>query len=241
MKRFVHKGEAVKNLKKNAICSIITKVLLICSVLAGLISCFAMSGGFMGGKTLLLYFTNQSNIWIGAVALILLIVQLVSLKKGKYVLNKTLALIQEIFTVSITLTGVIYCFVLVPAFLAAGGGFNPFSPTQMLLHVVTPILAIVDFVCFTRGVEFKKRESLLSTIPPFYYLFFSMIGYFKGWNFGGGVNYPYFFLNYGSPAGVFGFSKEMPYFMGSFYWIVFIVLLVTAFSLIYIKIANKKK
>lgn len=231
----------MKSLKKNAICSIVTKVLLVCSVLAGLISCFGFTNGFMSGSSLLLYFTNQSNIWIGAVALVLAIVQIIKLKKGEYTLGKKLALIQEIFTVSITLTGVIYCFVLVPAFLAAGGGFNPFSPTQMLLHVVSPVLAIIDFLCFTKGVKFKKTESLLATIPPFYYLFFSMIGYFKGWDFGGGVNYPYFFLNYGSPAGVFGFSNEMPYFMGSFYWIAFIVLLVSLTSLIYIKIVNKKK
>ncbi len=231
----------MKDLRKNAICSVIIKLLLVCSALSGLVMCFGTTSGFMSGKSLLLYFTNQSNIWICIVAFVLAIIQILNLKKGKYNLNKKAALIQEIFTVSITLTGVIYCFVLVPAFLAAGGGFNPFSPTQMLLHVVTPVLAIVDFVLFTRGVEFKYKQSFLATIPPFYYLFFSMIGYHRGWDFGGGVNYPYFFLNYGSPAGVFGFSKEMPYFMGAFYWIAFIVCLVTAMSLIYIKIANKKK
>lgn len=230
----------MKDLRKNAICSIVTKCLLICSVLSGLLLCFSDASGFMGGTMLLLYFTNQSNIWIGAVALALLIVQLVSLKKGKYVMDKKLALIQQIFTVSITLTGVIYCFVLVPAFLAAGGDFNPFSLTQMLLHVFSPLLAIADFVFFMRGVSFKKSECLLATIPPFYYLFFSMIGYFKHWDFGMGANYPYFFLNYGSPAGLFGFSKEMPYFMGSSYWIAFIVILVSGMSLLYIKIANKK-
>lgn len=229
----------MKDLRKNAICSIIFKLLIVCSVLAGLISCFATASGFMSGNSLLLYFTNQSNIWIGVVSLVLMIIQLIKLKKGEYTLGKGLMLIQEIFTVSITLTGVIYCFVLVPAFLAAGGGFNPFSPTQMLLHVVTPVLAIVDFVCFARGVSFKKRECFIATIPPFYYLGFSIVGYIKHWDFGGGVNYPYFFLNYGSPAGVFGFSKEMPYFMGSFYWIAFIVCLVSLFSLIYIVIANK--
>ncbi len=228
------------NLKKFAVCSIVTKCLLVVSVLSGLISCFATVGGFMGGKTLLLYFTNQSNIWIGVVALVFAIIQIDNFRKGQYTLSKRVALIQEIFTVSITLTGVIYCFVLVPAFMAAGGDFNPFSPTQMLLHVVTPVLAIVDFTCFTRGVTFKARESLLATIPPFYYLGFSMVGYFKHWDFGAGANYPYFFLNYGSPAGVFGFSNEMPYFMGAFYWIAFIVLLVSAMSLIYIKNANRQ-
>lgn len=229
----------MKSLKTNAICSVVMKFLIAASALAGLILCFKDAGGFMGGKMLLLYFTNQSNIWIGLAALILAVFQIISFSKGKYLLPKNLALIQEIFTVSISLTGVIYCFVLVPAFMAAGGDFNPFSLTQMLLHVVSPVLSIADFVLFTRGVSFRKAECFLATIPPFYYLGFSIVGYVRNWNFGMG-NYPYFFLNYGSPAGIFGFSKEMPYFMGSFYWILFIVLLVSGMSLLYITIANKK-
>lgn len=230
----------MKKEKQNVLCSIIMKILVAISVTMGLILCFKDAGGFMGGKTLLLYFTNQSNIWIGVTALVLAVVEIVNFKKGVYTLTKKLSLIHQIFTVSISLTGVIYCFVLVPAFMAAGGGFNPFSLTQMLLHVVTPLLSIADFVLFTRGVKYLKRECFIATIPPFYYLFFSLAGYIRNWDFGMGANYPYFFLNYGSPAGVFGFSSEMPYFMGSFYWIAFIVLLVSGMSLLYIKIVNRR-
>ena len=36
--------------------------------------------------------------------------------------------------------------------------------------------------------------------------------------FAEGYNYPYFFLNWGSPAGAFGFTDALPY-MGCAWWI----------------------
>lgn len=228
------------NVRTRTIISIVLKLLTVVAVLGGLIGCFLDAGGFMGGSGLLLYFTNQSNIWIGTVALVLAVLQIVNLTKGKYGFNKKVYLIQQVFTVSISLTCIVYCFVLVPSFLAADTDlFNPFALTQMLLHVVSPLLAIVDFLFFTKGVKFKAVDSLWSAIPPLYYLGFSAVGFVLNGNFGMGNNFPYFFLNYSSPAGVFGFSNVMPYFMGSFYWIILLVLLVLGMSFGYLKIVNK--
>lgn len=228
------------NAKTKTLISIILKLLLVVSTVTGIVGCVVGVDGFMGGNTLILYFTNQSNIWIAVVALILAIIQIIGLTKGVYGLNKTAFLIQQVFTVSISLTCIVYCFVLVPSFLAVSTDlFNPFALTQMLLHVVTPLLAIIDFLFSCRGVTFSNVDALWSAIPPLYYLGFSAIGYVLNWNFGMGNNFPYFFLNYDSPAGVFGFSSVMPYFMGSFYWIILLVILVLGMSLGYLKIANK--
>lgn len=226
--------------KTRTITSIILKLLIFISTTAGLIGCVVGVDGFMGGSTLILYFTNQSNIWIALTALILAIIQIVNLKKGINGFSKKVYLIQQVFTVSISLTCIVYCFVLVPSFLAVASDlFNPFSLTQMLLHVVTPVLAIVDFLFSAREVTFKGKDCLWSAIPPLYYLGFSAVGYLLNWNFGMGNNFPYFFLNYDSPAGIFGFSNVMPYFMGSFYWIILLVFLVLGMSLAYLKIVNK--
>ena len=228
------------NAKGRSIVSIILKFLIFISTTIGIVGCVVGVDGFMGGSTLILYFTNQSNIWIALVALVLAVFQILGVKKGFYAFDKRVYLIQQVFTISISLTCIVYCFVLVPSFLAVDSGlFNPFALTQMLLHVVTPVLAIVDFIISCRGVEFKNVDCLWSAIPPLYYLGFSAVGYVLNWNFGMGNNFPYFFLNYHSPAGVFGFSNVMPYFMGSFYWIIFLVVLVLGMSLAYLKIVNK--
>lgn len=227
--------------RTNQIISILLKLIIVVCATIGLVLCF-FSSGFMGGKTLFLYFTIQSNIWIAVVDLIIAFIMINSLRTGEYALNDKLYLIQQIFTVSITLTGFVFCFVLIPSFMAMGAyasGFNLFAPSQTLLHVVVPVLAVIDLIGFTRHANFTKMQCLWATIPPLYYLGFATIGYFKNWNFGGGNNFPYFFLNYDSPAGLFGFSNITPYYLGSFYWIILLLFFVLGISLIYIVMVNK--
>lgn len=231
----------MKNEKKAVIISVCIKFAVVFFALWGLIKCF-FGSGFMGGASLILYFTMQSNIWIAVVDTLLAVLMLRSLKTGSYALNPRLYLLQQVFTVAITLTGVVFCFVLMPSFLAQGdiGMFILKSYEQLFLHVATPLLAAVDLLVFTRHSSFKKSQCLWAALPPLYYLAFSAVGYVRGWNFGGGNNYPYFFLNYDSPAGFFGFSDEMPYFMGSFYWILALVVFVLGVSLIYIAAVNRR-
>ena len=225
--------------KNKSVISIILKIALIISTTVGLF--LASTAGNMSFKMNMLYFTTQSNLWIVAVDLVLLIMQIRGLKGGKCHLSRKAYLVQQVFTVSITLTGIVYCFVLVPVFVAGAGpvdNFNPFALKQLLIHVVTPLLAIIDFVGFTRTEEFEKKESLWALLPPLYYLVFSLIGYFLNWDFGAGNNFPYFFVNYGSPVGLFGFGGPAPYFMGSFYWIVLLAAFVTLVSYLFIKAVN---
>ena len=226
--------------KNRAIVSMLLKLALIISTTVGVVLC--STSAMMTPQMNMLFFTTQSNIWIAVADLVLLIMQLHALKGGKCYLSHNAYLVQQVFTVSITLTGFVYCFVLAPVFIMGQGPvdtFNPFALPTLLVHVVTPVLAIVDFIGFTRHGEFAKKDCLWSVLPPLYYIGFSLIGYFKHWNFGMGNNYPYFFLNYGSPAGLFGFSNQMPYFMGSFYWILILAAFVVAVSYFYIFIVNK--
>ena len=231
----------IKNEKSRQIMSVFIKLAVAFFASWGLIECFFASG-FMGGSSLILYFTMQSNIWIAVADIIIAAFQIKSIKDGTYALNPKIYLIQQVFTVSITLTGCVFCFVLLPAFAAQGADMMRVvtAHEQIFLHVVTPLLAVFDLLVFTRRSSFKKGQFLWAAIPPLYYLFFAMIGYFAKWDFGGGNNYPYFFFNYGSPAGVFGFSDEMPYFMGSFYWIAVLVVFVLSVSALYIAIINRR-
>ena len=192
------------------IVSYILKFIIITSAIVGVIV------ASMGNKATFLYFTTQSNLWIAAVCIIELV--LIFLKKQ---LKPWLYTTKLIFTVSITLTGVVFCGMLAP--LLGAGAFD-FS--SVLLHIIVPVASIADFFVVDYPVENKWWHCLLVTVPPFYYLLFAGIGYAANWDFGYGVNYPYFFLDWGNPAGAFGFTKEFPY-MGVFYY----VLLICAFVL----------
>lgn len=189
------------------------------------------SRGFMGGNSTLLYFTIQSNLWIA----VLDIVALVLMARGGCS-RRWYSLAQLVFTVSITLTGVVFCFVLAPT-MAPG---TAFGLANVLTHVIVPLAAVVDFVVCRRSYRFRRIDALYPTLPALYYLAFASVGYVQHWPFGDGINYPYFFLNWGSPVGAFGLSSEFP-FMGVVYYIVAILFFLIALSSCYIAIAGKDK
>lgn len=110
----------------------------------------------------------------------------------------------------------------------------------MLTHVIVPIAAILDF--FVTGVRSKipMKKVVYVWIPPLLYAIYAGIGYVLGWEFSRGVNYPYFFLNWGSPAGAFGFTNTLP-FMGCMWWILLLLLLLTAVGCGYLWILEKIK
>ena len=177
----------------------------------------------------LLFFTIQSNIWIGATCIIA-----IALMLSKTPIKSCMYSIKLIFTVSITLTGVVYCTILAPFM-----GSKAYTLASTLLHVVGPIAAIADFFVYDCYHAYKKWECLTVTLPPLYYLAFAGIGYALNWDFGyGGHNYPYFFLNWGSPAGAFGFSDELPY-IGVFYYVVILLVVVIGIGALYVFIANR--
>ena len=177
----------------------------------------------------LLFFTIQSNIWIGATCIIG-----IALMLSKAPITNWMYSIKLIFTVSVTLTSVVYCTILAPFM-----GSKAYTFASTLLHVVGPIAAIADFFVYDCYHLYKKWECLAVTLPPLYYLVFAGIGYVLNWDFGyGGHNYPYFFLNWGSPAGAFGFSDEFP-FIGVFYYVVILLVVVICIGSLYIFIANR--
>ncbi len=206
---------------------------IICSF-AGIIICLftAKYDGYSHWTKRLLYFTNQSNIWI----FIIMFFSLFSFAKSDKINKYSMFIARYIFTTSIILTGVIFCCFLGPF---ADESYHAFSVSGVLLHVVVPLLAVVDF--FTQKERFfiNKKVALLTIIPPLIYLILSSILFVFNVDFGRGDNFPYFFFNYFSPAGFFGFSSISPYYFGSFYWIIILFLIAILIAFLLIKINNK--
>lgn len=195
-------------------------VVIVSAVVSTLISALSETEVFMGGKTVFMYFTIQSNI---AVALISAI-GFIFLFSGKKV-SDVWYIIKFVGAISITLTGVVFCFALAPTL-----GKDSWNIQNILAHVVVPIAAVIDFFLVGINSSIRKRNTFWVIVPPLLYAIYASIGYVLDWQFAVGYNYPYFFLNWGSPAGAFGFTNELP-FMGTAWWIIglFIALIIAGF------------
>lgn len=213
--------------KQRTLSCILKIGVFISAILGTFLSAYAGRNSFMGGTRVFMYFTIQSNIAIAVICAI----GFVYLLKNKGVSN-TWWIIKFVGTISITLTGAVFCFVLAPTMGSAAWNLQ-----NILTHVIVPIAAILDFFVVGVKSDIRKRSILWVIVPPILYAIYAGIGYTRGWQFAEGINYPYFFLNWGSQAGAFGFVDELP-FMGCAWWILalFIALLIVGY--IYLKIID---
>ncbi len=211
--------------------SLFLKCAVVVSAAVGvLLSAMAGAQSFMGGSRVFMYFTIQSNI---AIALVCAVGT--ALLWRKQPVKDIWYLIKYVFTVSITLTGVVFCFVLAPTL-----GKYAWSLQHVLTHVVVPLGAILDFFVTGRYGSIKKCSVIYVTIPPLLYAIYAGIAYVARWEFSRGVHYPYFFLNWGSPAGAFGFTQGLPY-MGCAWWILLILVLLLAVGYGYLLVLDITK
>ncbi|MCR5429029.1 MAG: Pr6Pr family membrane protein [Lachnospiraceae bacterium] len=210
------------------ICSYILKTVTVLSALIGsFLSYYAGRLSFMGGSRVFMFFTIQSNIAIAVICAIGCVMMLRGREAGK-----VWPVIKFVGTISITLTGVVFGFVLAPTL-----GSHAWNIQNTLTHLVVPVAAVIDFFVVSTAFEIKKRNDFFVIVPPILYAVYAGIGYVRGWQFIEGINYPYFFLNWGSPAGAFGFSNELP-FMGTAWWIVALLFFLLAIGYIYLLIAD---
>lgn len=209
--------------------SMALKLIVIVSAIAGTVmSASAGRNSFMGGSRVFMYFTIQSNIAIALISLIgfCLLMREKAVSEAWYV-------VKLAGTVSITLTGVVFAVLLAPIL-----GEAAWSVPNTLTHLIVPLAAVADFFVTVSGAEIKRRNVMYVIIPPLLYAVYAGIGYVNGWEFAKGQIYPYFFLNWGSPAGAFGFTDELPY-MGCVWWILILLLFLIIIGWCYLAIADK--
>ena len=209
--------------------SYILKLAVIVSALIGIaLSAFAGRNSFMGGSRVFMYFTIQSNIVIAIVCA----AGGILLMRDKAV-SSVWYVVKLAGTVAITLTGVVFAVLLVPIL-----GDNAWNMQNTLTHAVVPAAAVADFFVTASGSGIKRKSVIYVVILPLLYVIYAGIGYVSGWDFGRGHNYPYFFLDWGSPAGPFGFTKEFPY-MGCVWWILVLMVFLIAVGWCYVELADR--
>lgn len=96
---------------------------------------------------------------------------------------------------AITVTMLIYLFVLTPALFTQPGAYQPFTLTDNLVHIITPILVIVDWLLFVPKGLLRRYDPLLWALIPYAYLVFAFGYSALGGRFAGGTTAPYPFMN----------------------------------------------
>ncbi|KAA0961980.1 hypothetical protein FQ142_01155 [Microbacterium sp. ANT_H45B] len=95
---------------------------------------------------------------------------------------------------AITVTMLIYLVVLVPARFADGDS-DIFSLTDNLIHIITPLLVIADWLIFVPKGAFRWVDPLLWTLIPYAYLVWAFVYGTLGGEFTPGQKYPYPFMD----------------------------------------------
>ncbi|MCR5195162.1 MAG: Pr6Pr family membrane protein [Pseudobutyrivibrio sp.] len=182
----------------------------------------------LGGQSSLMFFTTQSNIGIAVVCFIGCF-----LMQGHKPVSRVWHVIKFVSTVSITLTCVVFGLILAPTL-----GAEAWNVGNTLTHLIVPMASVADFFVVGTGTRINNDEIVYVIIPPLLYSIYASVGYANGWEFVEGYNYPYFFLNWGSKAGAFGITDELP-FIGTAWWILVLFIFLMFVGYIYVLISKK--
>ncbi len=77
---------------------------------------------------------------------------------------------------------------------------------SLCLHMITPVLALLDFILFDYNYKSTGIHSVYAVIPPLGYVGLIIILASTGMRWSHGMSAPYNFLNFGAEVGWFGFD-----------------------------------
>ena len=183
-------------MKKNKIRIIINAILSLTVFVVWILSFFFWRDSTLGGNgwSDLKYFTVESNLLVGVVAVIYLVYRLV--KGGE--LPKWLSVLKYLSTAAVFVT-----FTVVVVFLGPMYGYGRmYYGSNLFFHLLIPLFAIAEYVVF--GEELSFRESFYAVAPPVLY----GIGYLTNCIVNGVGSWEtvkndwYLFLEWGYPVGI---------------------------------------
>ncbi len=133
--------------------------------------------GIMSFGEKLKFFTVLSNLLMGLVAGVLIV--MISLMKAKKIkiIHKSIYILDLVATAGVALTMLVTLFILTPFGTLVGEKF--FTPDKLFVganlcfHLLIPLLSIISFVAFLNTQEIKLKESLYAFVPiGLYFIFY---------------------------------------------------------------------
>ena len=144
---------------------------------------------------LISYFTMASN----TVVLIVIILELLKIFKIYQVSDGFLRVLKGSAIIATLVTMLVYNFVLIPYLQNNDVNYQIFSLKDVLVHYVTPILIMLDYLIFDKKGKYRPTDLLPLIIYPVGYIIYVIIYVSLGGRFtltGVASKFPYFFFNY---------------------------------------------
>ena len=160
------------------------KKLFMCNLILFILELFAnawmMSGIVIGEAALTAesfrmfrYFTVDSNVFMGAVALLAALWELQIAKGKREALPMVIRLLQLMAVSGVTLTLLVTVFFLAPT---SGGSFwHLFTNANFFLHLVNPLLSIYILVGLEKTDRISFRQTLWGILPMALYAFYYVV------------------------------------------------------------------
>ena len=103
--------------------------------------------------------------------------------------------VKGAITLAITITFLIYHFLLSSSDFAMSEPYKGYFISSILLHYIIPIMVIIDFIIFDKKGVYTKKDPFIWLLIPSVYFIFSIIRASIGDPFSDGSRYPYFFID----------------------------------------------
>lgn len=122
-----------------------------------------------------IFFTVDSNVLMGIVALISLIEEIKVYKGLKEEVSKVSLILYLVGSVGVTLTMLVTVFYLTPIVAPDKGVFALFKNANLFFHLINPILSIVVLVLFKRNKRIDFVHTFTGVIPMVLYGIFYLV------------------------------------------------------------------
>lgn len=177
---------------------VVALIYRLCAVSLILVALYLITG-FSSGRpslTMFVYYTIQSAIW----GLLLLAAAAIRTARdwhsqgagGCSALSPGLV---GAVTLAVTITMLVYHFMLAPRMFAMQSDYRPFTPRDILIHYATPLSVILDWLLFVPKGRYRWWNPLAWLALPLGYLAFALVRAELGGPLPGGGRYPYFFID----------------------------------------------
>ena len=178
------------------IATFIINILTFLLVLTGVIVMVTIGSGELTdrGFSVFKFFTFQSNIFMGVIALIYAIFQLLIILNKKDKLPHVLLVFNHVAVTAVSLT-----FLIVIFFLAPGYGFDKmYRNANLFFHGIVPLVAMVNFMFLEKECKIKFIETLFSIIPSLSYgiVYFIVVAATNGY---GDINIDFYMFGANGP------------------------------------------
>lgn len=136
----------------------------------------------------MIYYTVQSNVMCFIFYFVTIILKLT----GKLKKNSNYYILKGMVTMAITVTMVVFQFVITDSGMTAYAGNELAS---IMAHIVVPLLVMSDYVIFGEKGNLKRNYPFIWSSTLVFYIIFDFVYVALGGRFGDGSIYPYLYMN----------------------------------------------